>query len=229
MEQAKPSPQETQTVAAEEPSPFLVSEPEWTPPAIVFERSARAKHYRLTLRRDGVAVATIPARGSEKAARAFVASNEEWLERAREKQRQQPRLAERWQVGTPLLWRGEMCEIRRAGSEERPAVALAADVFRVARFEGDLRPTLESAFLRRAKIELTARTWGSCTEAGVISLNWRLVQCPQFVSDYIIYHELMHLREMNHSKRFWRAVAEVCPDWQQAETWLKEYGGLLGL
>ena len=251
VEPVEPCPMENQAVATDESSPFLVSEPDWTPPAIVFERSARAKHYRLTLRRDGVAVATIPARGSEKAARAFVASNEEWLERAREKQRQQPRLAERWQVGMPLLWRGEMCEIRRAGSEARPAVALAADVFRVARFDGNLRPTLESAFLRRAKIELTARTWelaartrmavtrvqvrnqrtrwGSCTEAGVISLNWRLVQCPEFVSDYIIYHELMHLREMNHSKRFWRAVAEVCPDWPQAETWLKEHGGLLGL
>ena len=218
---------------------------------MVYERNLRAKHYRLKLRRDGVAVATIPARGTEKAARAFVASHAEWLERTREKERKRPRLADRWTVGTQMLWRGEMVEIRRGGTPEKPAVCLAADVFRVAHYDGDLRPTLESGFLRRAKIELTSRTWelaartgmavtrvsvrnqrtrwGSCTEAGVISLNWRLVQCPPSVSDYIIYHELMHLREMNHSKRFWKAVGEVCPDWQDAELWLKEHGALLGL
>lgn len=231
--------------------PLLEAEPEWTPPPVVYERNLRAKHYRLTLRRDGVAVATIPARGSEKAARAFVASNAEWLERTREIERHKPRVADKWMVGTKLLWRGEMTEIRRCGTGEKPAVCLAADVFRVAKYGGNLRPTLESGFLRKAKIELTARTWelaartrmnvtkvsvrnqrtrwGSCTEAGVISLNWRLVQCPPLVSDYIIYHELMHLREMNHSKRFWKAVGEVCPDYEDAEKWLKVNGSMLGL
>ena len=57
----------------------------------------------------------------------------------------------------------------------------------------------------------------------------RLVQTPEFVRDYIIYHELMHLREMNHSPRFWAQVAEVCPDWESAERWLKRNGSLLGL
>lgn len=130
-------------------------------------------------------------------------------------------------------------------------VALAADVFRVAKLHGDLRPTLEAHFVRRAKVELPARTWelaavtgvevkevsvrnqrtrwGSCSSTGVISLNWRLVQTPDFVRDYIIYHELMHLREMNHSARFWAQVADVCPGWQDAELWLKRNGSLLGL
>jgi len=63
----------------------------------------------------------------------------------------------------------------------------------------------------------------------VISLNWRLVQTPYSVRDYIIYHELMHLREMNHSARFWARVEEVCPSWREAEHWLKQNGSLLGL
>jgi len=71
--------------------------------------------------------------------------------------------------------------------------------------------------------------WGSCTTTGVISLNWRLVQAPETVRDYVIYHELMHLREMNHSDRFWRRVEEVYPDWRDAERWLKGNGSLLGL
>jgi len=68
--------------------------------------------------------------------------------------------------------------------------------------------------------------WGSCSRHGTISLNWRLVQTPTFVRDYIILHELAHLKEMNHSKRFWREVARLCPDFGRAERWLKEHPDL---
>jgi predicted metal-dependent hydrolase len=218
---------------------------------IVFERSHRARNYRLTLRRDGVAVATIPIRGTEREAHRFVEQHREWLERARERQRRRPRGAEIWTVGTQVLWRGAMMAIRVAVAGEKPQVCLAADLFRVAALDGDLRPTLEAHFARRAKIELPARTWelaavtgvdvkhvtvrnqrsrwGSCSASGTVSLNWRLVQTPDFVRDYIVYHELMHLREMNHSARFWARVEEVCPAWREAERWLKRNGSLLGL
>ncbi len=229
---------------------------------VVYERSAQAQRYRLTLRRDGKAVATIPARGSLREAERFVAQHTDWLARARARQSQRPRAAEVWTIGTRVLWRGELTEIRVASAGEvggrfqytdsvKPQVCVAADVFRVAKIEGDLRPTLEAHFARRAKIELPARTWelaaitsmdvkqvtvrnqrsrwGSCTAGGVISLNWRLVQTPEFVRDYIIYHELMHLKEMNHSERFWARVEEVCPGWREAEAWIKRNGSLVGL
>ena len=220
-------------------------------PDIVFERSDRARNYRLTLRRDGVAVATIPARGSEREARRFVEQHMDWLDRARDRQRKRPRAPEVWTIGTRVLWRGELTEIRIAAVGDRPHVCLAADVFRVPRLEGDIRPTLEAHFARRAKVELPARTWelsavtnvdvklvtvrnqrsrwGSCSANGTISLNWRLVQTPEMVRDYIIYHELMHLREMNHSNRFWARVEEVCPGWREAEHWIKRNGALVGL
>ncbi len=220
-------------------------------PELVFVRSLRARHYRLTLRKDGVAVATVPARGSEHEARAFVEQHQDWLARARARHARKPRVAEVWTVGTSVLWRGELTEIRTAVAGERPTVCVAADIFRVASFDGDLRPALEAHFARRAKIELPARTWelaaetgadvkhvtvrnqrsrwGSCSAGGTISLNWRLVQTPDSVRDYIIYHELMHLREMNHSDRFWARVQEVCPGWRDAEQWLKRNGSLLGL
>jgi predicted metal-dependent hydrolase len=218
---------------------------------VVFERSARARQYRLTLRRDGTAVATIPLRGSEREARRFVEEHQDWLERARARQKTRPRGAAVWTVGTHVLWRGDLVEVRVAVAGAKPQVSLAADVFRVARLDGDLRPTLEAHFARRAKIELPARTWelaavtgvdvkhvvvrnqrsrwGSCSANGTISLNWRLVQTPEFVRDYIVYHELMHLREMNHSERFWARVEEVCPGWREAEHWIKRNGSLVGL
>ena len=220
-------------------------------PALVFVRSARARTYRLTLRRDGVAAVTIPARGSEREAREFAGQHHDWLARARARQARRPKPAVEWTVGTEVLWRGEMREIRAASTGERPQVCLAADVFSVRTLEGDLRGALEKHFLRRARVELPARTWelaaetasdakqvsvrnqrsrwGSCSAGGTISLNWRLVQTPDFVRDYIIYHELMHLQEMNHSDRFWRRVGEVCPGWREAERWLKRNGSLLGL
>ena len=71
--------------------------------------------------------------------------------------------------------------------------------------------------------------WGSCSAGGVISLNWRLIQTPYLVRDYIIYHELMHLREMNHSDRFWARVEQAFPAWREAEHWIKQNGSLLGL
>ena len=113
-------------------------------PDVVFERSPRAHRYRLTLRRDGTAVAIIPLRGSEREARVFVEEHREWLERARERQRRKPRGVEVWTLGAHVLWRGELTEVRKAVEGERPQVCLAADVFRVPRLDGDLRPTLEA-------------------------------------------------------------------------------------
>jgi len=84
--------------------------------------------------------------------------------------------------------------------------------------------------VRHVTVRNQRSRWGSCSASGTISLNWRLVQTPESVRDYIIYHELVHLRyEMNHSGRFWARVAEVCPWWQEAEYWLKRNGSLLGL
>jgi predicted metal-dependent hydrolase len=218
---------------------------------VVFRRSARARRYRLTLDRDGMAVATIPARGSEREARRFVERHGAWLERARERLRRRPRVGKVWTAGSSILWRGEMTEIRIA-SEQPPAVCLAADVFRVPGLDGDLRAALERQFVKRARSELPARAWelstetgaglnnttvrnqrsrwGSCSASGTVSLNWRLIQMPEQVRDYIILHELVHLRdEMNHSARFWAKVAEVCPWWRDAERWIKRNSGLLGM
>jgi predicted metal-dependent hydrolase len=69
--------------------------------------------------------------------------------------------------------------------------------------------------------------WGSCSRRGTISLNWRLVQAPGFVRDYLVLHELAHLKEMNHSRRFWSEVARLCPDFAEAERWLKQHSTLL--
>lgn len=69
--------------------------------------------------------------------------------------------------------------------------------------------------------------WGSCTEMKNINLNWRIIMAPKWIGDYIIFHEMCHLKHLNHSTRFWNLVAQVCPRYEKAEKWIRDYGFLL--
>ncbi|MDT8323566.1 MAG: SprT family zinc-dependent metalloprotease [Bacteroidota bacterium] len=71
--------------------------------------------------------------------------------------------------------------------------------------------------------------WGSCSVRGSISLNMRLMLTPPEVSDYVIMHELAHIRELNHSPRFWRIVARHCPDYREHQRWLRKHSWLLDM
>lgn len=110
----------------------------------------------------------------------------------------------------------------------------------------DIRPTVEAHLRAVAAKELPPRCmefaqlhqvnvsrvlvrnqrsrWGACSSTGTITLNWRLLQMPPWVRDYVILHELMHRRQPNHSVRFWREVASVCVEWREAERWIRKNG-----
>lgn len=80
---------------------------------------------------------------------------------------------------------------------------------------------------RRITIRGQRTRWGSCSHRGTLSFNWRLMMAPQPVVDYVIIHEVAHLREMNHTPRFWKLVAEECPPWREHRQWLDQHGGWL--
>jgi predicted metal-dependent hydrolase len=77
---------------------------------------------------------------------------------------------------------------------------------------------------RRIFLREQRSRWGSCSARGNLSLNWRLIQAPPEVLDYVVVHELAHLREFNHSKRFWALVAAHCPEYKRWMRWLKQEG-----
>ena len=206
----------------------------------------RARRYLLRLGPDGTARVTIPRHGSITAARDFAARNLPWLERQIQRLDTQPKTPDHWHIGTEILYRGLPVRIE---AEPDGVIRFGPERLRVADPSADLRPVIQKHLLRLASQELPARVlelaaahdiavtrvtvrnqktrWGSCSRRGTISLNWRLVQTPEFVRDYIILHELAHRRQMNHSAKYWEEVARLCPEYLVAERWVKQHAKLL--
>jgi predicted metal-dependent hydrolase len=215
-----------------------------------YVRHPRARRYRLLFRRDGTARCTLPRRGTLAEARRFVTANEAWLaERLRRHRANPVRTPALRPGGTVLLHGAETALEVEPGEPSATTRARLGEVqFELASTEGDLRPVVEAAVRRFAADFLAVRArelaaakglaervrrisvrnqrtrWGSCSARGLICLNWRLIQTAPFVRDYVILHELAHLRHLNHSPRFWAEVARLCPDYLTAEAWLKRSG-----
>ena len=76
---------------------------------------------------------------------------------------------------------------------------------------------------KRITIRNQKSRWGSCSHLLNLSFNWRLIMVPEEVLDYVVIHELCHLKEMNHKKVFWKTVAGYCPRWREHRTWLNHH------
>jgi predicted metal-dependent hydrolase len=177
------------------------------PAPVAFVRRKGARHYILRIRADGAVRVTVPWHGSRAEAAAFLRTRREWV--ARELHRQE--LA---RDGSRLP-HGAEAALRRQAARELPQ-----RLAELARLHGFAVTTVS--------IRNQRTRWGSCSPAGRISLNWRLVQVPPDVRDYVLLHELTHLRHLNHSVRFWRELARVCPAHAEARRWLRSSRLLVG-
>jgi predicted metal-dependent hydrolase len=170
---------------------------------VVFVRHRRARRYILRVLADGTVRVTLPRWGARREARAFVEANREWIARQRDRRRVHPKL----DPDLEASWRA------------RAARELPEELFALAAQHG--------ITVGRVSIRNQRSRWGSCSPSGTITLNWRLVQTPPFVREYVMLHELMHRRELNHSRRFWRLVAACCPRLAEARRWLRTEGKTL--
>ena len=214
-------------------------------PAMEFVRRRGARRYILRVLDDGTLRVTVPWWGSRREARQFAEAQEAWV--ARQRTQRVARVASRWSVGTAVLVDGvahtlgdlgggrlavggHVLEDRvDPGSDPGPAVRAWLRQRAVAYLPGELvaLAAQHSIPVTRVSIRDQQSRWGSCSRRGTISLNWRLVQTPPFVREYVLLHELMHRRELNHSARFWRLVAAACPRYVVARIWLREDGATL--
>ena len=210
-------------------------------------RNPRARRYVLRLRPDRTARVTVPRGGSIADALRFAEGQRAWLERQWTKLAARAAKPTAWIEGTSILFRGIPTTL--TVDAEKSAVRFADQIVPVPAASEDLRPWIERHLWKLAARELPPRVlelaaqhslhvkrvtvrnqrsrWGSCSRRATISLNWRILQAPASVRDYLILHELMHLRQMNHSARFWREVEGVCPDYRTAEKWLTSHSHLI--
>ena len=210
----------------------------------------RARSYILRLRHDGSVRITIPRGGSRERAREFARRKTSWVAQELRKQQAQAIHPRVWLEGTRILFRGEFAALGVQSHSQGRVVQFADQIVPLKdTTSADLRPIVERHLRKLASEELVLRAgdlaaahglavgrvtvrdqrtrWGSCSTGRNVTLNWRLIHTPAFVSDYLILHELMHLREMNHSPRFWRCVEQVCPAYAEAEAWLKKHDRVL--
>lgn len=80
---------------------------------------------------------------------------------------------------------------------------------------------------KRVSFKDTSSRWGSCTADGNLSFSWRIMMAPPPVINYLVAHEVAHLKEMNHAPKFWKLCTELCPDTERCKAWLKRNGGAL--
>jgi predicted metal-dependent hydrolase len=172
-------------------------------PVLSFSRHPRARRYILRVSADGAVRVTIPRWGSRREAQDFARSQRAWIDR----------------------------QLRKvAADSERPKPPeLSCEELRalIARARCELPPRLRELAathgltVSRISIRNQRWRWGSCNRSGHICLNWRLVTMPEWVRDYVLIHELMHLKRMDHSRTFWKLVAAACPNYQDARRWLR--------
>jgi hypothetical protein len=192
----------------------LNPEPGTLNPVLVFVRHPRARRYLIRVTDDGTVRVTLPRWGSKREAEAFAAREHVWIE--------------------TQLRRAEAERDRRRGerdttSGERGDGQTTADALRAlrARAKTDLPPRLldlatqHGLTVSRISIRNQRWRWGSCSRNGHICLNWRLVTMPEMVRDYVLIHELMHLKRMDHSPKFWKLVADAFPPYKDARAWLR--------
>ena len=169
-----------------------------------FIRHPRARRYVIRVRPNGTVRVTIPRGGSKREAHAFAQEQSRWIEKELVRVRQDHVCSD--ETLQPEVER----ELRRRAKQELPPRLMELAV------EHGLR-------VSRVSVRNQRWRWGSCSRSGHICLNWRLVAMPDAIRDYVMIHELMHLKRMDHSPRFWKLVAAVCPDYQSSRKWLRDY------
>jgi len=221
---------------------------------IEIHKLVRSKRRTLSLvvETDGTLTVRAPLQMKEADIRRFIQAKADWIKRKQARVRNEALAPRQYQYvdGETFWYLGVEIPLRLVRNQ-KPALVMDG-VFRLAK---SAQPKAESVFtawyrkqarrvltervsyfarnhdLKPGKLRISsARTrWGSCSAKGTLSFTWRLVMAPPEVIDYVVVHELCHLKEMNHSKTFWERVEAILPDYKRRRKWLKNHGKFLVL
>lgn len=118
-------------------------------------------------------------------------------------------------------------------TEQNTHIALALSVWMKKTLKSKITPIIQQHGQRLqlyptvVRVKTQKSRWGSCSSTNAININWLLMLAPPVILEYVVVHELCHIREKNHSAAFWQLVALHLPDYQQHRLWLKQHGASL--
>ena len=208
-------------------------------------RSSRARRVRINVDAHSGVEVVLPMREPERAAAAAVAELRPWIERrlheaAAVRRSVLERAGTVPYLGQSLTLVPQQGRTRVHRRDERllvpapdPKPALERWYRRAARAEVARRLDDATAITGRRYCGLTIRgqrtRWASCSAAGAMSFNWRLLLAPEAVLEYVVWHEVCHLEVLDHSPRFWALLRRHCPDYREHARWLRKHGATLVL
>lgn len=201
----------------------------------------------LAVRSDAAIVVRAPLRVSVSFIDAFIERHTEWIRRSVARMRSRLSLSEhRYDDGELFWYLGERYPLRVSEIGKLSVNFLDNEFVLLRRFRSRAKERLCAWYRREAKKILSERVayfarkhgfayrsvrinaartrWGSCSGKGSLNFTFRLAMAPLSVIDYVVVHELVHLSHPNHSQWFWKAVAEICPNFARERQWLKENG-----
>ncbi|MCR5419560.1 MAG: M48 family metallopeptidase [Lachnospiraceae bacterium] len=168
---------------------------------------SKRKTLSLEITEDGTLLVRAPILLSEDKIRDFVEEKSAWIKKSKEKVRK--RRDKELRIEPLNRW-----ELRDLYEE-----ALRVLPSKVSYYASVIGVTYGHITIKNQKT-----LWGSCSSKGNLNFNCMLMKAPERVQDYVVVHELCHRKEMNHSKRFWKLVGSVIPDYKLCRKWLKEEG-----
>jgi predicted metal-dependent hydrolase len=202
----------------------------------------------LVITKDAALEVRVPLNVSLSAIRKFVAKNKAWIEKEKAFAKKQCVLPKRFIDGEEFIYEGSAYKLQISDCKD---ISISSILHFPKRFLPQAKQHLTVWYKIRAlekivercgyyanitrlkystiKLSSAESTWGSCGYKGSLNINWKLIMAPPSILDYIIVHELVHLVEKNHSKRFWDRVRTILPDYEEQESWLKQRGNTLVL
>lgn len=211
---------------------------------------SKRKTLSLIVENDGTLTVRAPLRLKEADIQRFIEAKADWIKRKQANIRKIAVTPRQYVDGDTFLYLGKEISLRLV-PDRKPALVLDG-VFKLAK---SAQPRAESVFevwykeqaravlavrvdffarkygfeVEKIRISSARTRWGSCSAKKTLSFTWRVVMAPPEVIDYVVVHELCHLRELNHSRSFWAQVEAILPGYKSTRKWLKHNGAKLTL
>ncbi len=222
---------------------------------IQIDKLIRSKRRTIALivERDGTFTVRAPLRVPQAQIETFIQQKVDWITRTRERMKStsgEPTVRKQYADGEKFLFLGSSFDLMLVGFQ-KPSLQFE-DGFTLVRGAQEKGEALFTRWYKERAFEIiservqfysrkygftpgqvkisSAKTrWGSCSSKGTLNFTWRLVMAPLEVIDYVVVHELAHLRVKDHSSKFWKAVGDIYPEYKKQRKWLRENGERLNL